>query len=107
MRFCTTGMWGIGTYFATNANYSYPSYCFKLNNCSQMFVVKVLVGDYYECPADNSIRMPPPKPKGKSDLGFETERYDCCRGVASGSMNYVLYEPHRAYPFYLITFTHN
>ncbi len=48
MRFSNSGMYGRGTYFADNSNYSHTyHYVTKRNEC-QMFLALVLVGDSVE-----------------------------------------------------------
>eukprot|EP01091_Cochliopodium_minus_P006377 TRINITY_DN1626_c0_g1_i1.p1 TRINITY_DN1626_c0_g1~~TRINITY_DN1626_c0_g1_i1.p1 ORF type:complete len:848 (-),score=282.41 TRINITY_DN1626_c0_g1_i1:26-2533(-) len=96
MRFCNQGMWGIGTYFAQNASYS-MKYSSKNNNGhSQMFLSSVLVGEYFTCPSNDSLRMPPKK---QGNI-----RYDSVSGNTNGSDFWVVYGNGLAYPSYLITF---
>ena len=46
MTFCTSGLLGIGTYFAVNALYSCRYYSFQLSNGKcQVFLAKVLTGE--------------------------------------------------------------
>ena len=112
MRFSRTGMWGHGNYFAESAQYS-CSYAYKKRNTGQMhscaksgsvkqmFLVKVLTGDSFTCPSDNTLRMPPYKPSTSS----EKVRYDTVNGVTGGSKVYITYSNDKAYPLYLISFT--
>ena len=97
-RFSRPGMWGHGSYFAENANYSAKHYGFEIENGSkQLFLAKVLVGNFITLQSDRSLRMPPLKP-GSS------ERYDSVNGFTNGSNVYVVYEHDKAYPDYLITY---
>ena len=101
MTYSTSGLWGIGTYFAQNAAYSCSSYAFKLpNGQRQVFLAHVLTGEAYDCPSDESLRRPPKKNEGSSGL-----RYNSISGVTGGTKVYIVYENRVAYPTYLITFT--
>lgn len=64
-KFAREGLWGTGSYFASNASYSHD-YCYEiLDNHGkptgeyQMFFANVLVGDYIELQQDRSLRMAP------------------------------------------------
>ncbi|CAF1081273.1 unnamed protein product, partial [Didymodactylos carnosus] len=101
MTFSTSGMWGIGSYFAKNASYSCPSYSHKLPNGQyQAFFAQVLTGDIYDCKSDSTLRRPPKKNESTSGL-----RYNSVSGDTGGSKVYIIYENRVAYPTYLITFT--
>ena len=101
MTFCTSGSWGIGTYFAQNASYSCSSYAFELSSGKrQVFLAQVLTGDVYNSPSDSSLRRPPKKNESVSGL-----RYNSVSGDGGGSRIYIVYENRVAYPTYLITFT--
>eukprot|EP01064_Diplonema_japonicum_P034341 TRINITY_DN7082_c0_g1_i1.p1 TRINITY_DN7082_c0_g1~~TRINITY_DN7082_c0_g1_i1.p1 ORF type:complete len:601 (+),score=141.43 TRINITY_DN7082_c0_g1_i1:40-1842(+) len=100
MRFCTSGMWGVATYFAMNASYS-QGYSFNNGGTLQMFLASVLVGDAYDTPSDGTIRMPPVKTTSSKGV----VRYDSVTGVTGGSRVYMLYCNGRAYPGYLISYT--
>ncbi|CAF4933386.1 unnamed protein product [Rotaria sp. Silwood1] len=101
MTYSTSGMWGIGTYFAKNASYSCNGYDYKLpNGKRQVFLAQVLTGDIYDCKSDSTLRRPPKKNETKSGL-----RYNSVSGDTGGSKVYIVYENRVAYPTYLITFT--
>ena len=119
MRFSREGMWGQGNYFAESARYScsyaypkhdplqlhsYPSFsrygARTSSSIKQMFLVKVLTGDSYASPSNNTLRMPPYKPSTSS----EKIRYDTVNGVTSGSKIYITYSNDKAYPLYLISY---
>jgi len=105
-KFSDGGMWGRGTYFATNAIYSDDySYTIAGGKEKQLFMAFVLVGDTIEIPSDRNIKMPPPKPRttATSDY-FVEERYDSVKAQTSTSINYVVYDISRAYPAYIITY---
>ena len=112
MRFCTSGMWGVGSYFAEKASYS-DRYSYKtdrskmpmflakyLRSEKQMFLAKVLTGDSKDHPRDSSLRMPPEK----TSFSDHTVRYDTVTGVTGGSRVYIIYNNDKAFPFYLITY---
>ena len=104
MRFSAQGMWGMGNYFAVNASYSH-AYAHPLaSGYRQMFLVKVVVGESYDCPSNSSLRMPPEK-QSKTTSMFGVERYDSVSGNTNGSKVYIIYDNLKAYPFYLITYT--
>ena len=119
MRFSRVGMWGQGNYFAESAQYS-CSYAYKkgdpmrllhsfrydyhtssTSTVQQVFLVKVLTGDSYTSPSNNTLRMPPYKPS----MSSEKVRYDTVNGMAPGSKVYITYSNDKAYPLYLISFT--
>jgi len=102
-KFSDGGMWGRGTYFATNAVYS-DDYAFRTTEVKQLFLAFVLVGDTIEIPADQNIKMPPPKPKTTETSDFDVERYDSVKAQTKTSINYVVYDISRAYPSYIITY---
>ena len=93
-------LWGIGAYFAVNANYSHH---YSHNNHQlhawQMIIVKVLTG--HSCSYRNpnpSLTRPPPLFAGSNLL------YDTVCGSSGGSDIYVVYDQDRAYPAYIISY---
>ena len=93
------GLYGFGIYFAVNASFCKPKYCYRNKNGTlSLFYVKVALGDTIEVQPNPTIRMPPEKPRRKN---FAVERYDSVKG---GTQMYTVYENFRAYPNYLITF---
>ncbi|UJR19861.1 hypothetical protein I4U23_022994 [Adineta vaga] len=101
MRFSTSGIWGIGTYFAQKASYSCNSYAYSTpNGKKQVFLAQVLTGDVYDCQPNGSLRHPPKKNERVSGL-----RYNSVSGDTGGSKVYIVYENRVAYPTYLITFS--
>ncbi|CAF2647112.1 unnamed protein product [Rotaria sp. Silwood2] len=100
MTYSTSGLWGIGTYFAKNASYSCENYAHQLSNGKrQVFLAQVLTGAVYDCKSDQNLRRPPKKNETKSGL-----RYNSVSGDTGGSKVYIVYENRVAYPTYLITF---
>ena len=109
-RFSSHGMWGEGTYFAVNAQYS-DRYAYSARDSKQIILAKVLTGETCHCPPDGSLKKPPVKPsqsrsRPNSSSGevFEDERYDSVSGYANGSDIFVIYDHEKAYPTYLITY---
>jgi len=102
-KFSDGGMWGRGTYFATNAVYS-DSYSFQVPSTSeqQFFMAKALIGDTVELPSDGQLKMPPVKPS--QSKAHHEERFDSVKAITSSSINYVVYDISRAYPAYLVTY---
>jgi len=105
MRFSAQGMWGMANYFAVNASYSH-AYSYTSTPWIQMFLVKVLTGDSYECQSDRTLRMPPVKAAGTStgEVQFVNTRYDTVSGHTNGSKVFMTYDNDKAYPAYLITY---
>jgi len=101
MRFSKAGMWGTGTYFATNASYSSQRYATQVQpGLKTFFLATVITGDTHRCAPDASLRLPPQK---VSRTGLKNERYDSVSGN-SGSEIIIIYDNKKAYPSYLITF---
>ena len=98
MRYSREGLWGLGNYFAENANYASCFAYNQFNEVLQLFLVKVLVGDSCEIMPDSNLRMPPFKYDSKI-------RYDTVNGHSKGSRVYITYSNDKAYPFYLISYT--
>ena len=108
LRFSSQGMWGEGTYFAVNAQYS-DRYAYSLGDSKQMILAKVLTGETCRCPPDRNLKKPPikpsqPRPDSSSGEVFEDERYDSVSGYTNGSDIFVIYDHEKAYPAYLITY---
>ncbi|CAM4972324.1 unnamed protein product [Rotaria socialis] len=103
MTFCTSGLWGLGTYFAMNASYSCQSYSYQLpNGKRQVFLAQVLTGDVFDYKGknDQTLRRPPKKNESISDI-----RYNSVAGETGGSKVYIVYENRVAYPTFLITYS--
>jgi len=100
MRYSANGMWGRGTYFASEAVYCHQGFVFRDTKTQnfQLFLAHVLTGDSVFLHPDASIKMPPLK--GASNI-----RYDSVNGVTKGCTVYILYKLDMAYPAYLITYT--
>lgn len=98
MRYSRKGLWGLGNYFAENANYASCFAYKRFNDILQVFLVKVLVGDSSEILPDGTLRMPPFKENSNV-------RYDTVNGYSKGSQVYITYSNDKAYPFYLISYT--
>ena len=106
MRYSAAGMWGQANYFAVNASYSH-GYAHPTNDgYREMFLVKVLTGDAYDCPSTPSLRKPPMKAAGTSgEVSFTQVQYDTVTGVTNGSRVYMTYDNDKAYPAYLVKYT--
>ncbi|XP_015778081.1 PREDICTED: uncharacterized protein LOC107355977 isoform X2 [Acropora digitifera] len=100
MRYSSHGMWGRGTYFASEASYSNHGFAYHNaeRQVSQLFLAHVLTGDSIFLPPNENIKMPPLK-EGSNI------RYDSVNGVTNGCLVYILYKLDMAYPAYLITYT--
>lgn len=98
MRYCSSGMWGRGIYFAVNAKYSKDGYAYKNSNGTHsLFYARVALGECIQLPNNGNLIMPPEKSGSKG-------RYDSIKGNSNDSDIYIIYENARAYPEYLITF---
>jgi hypothetical protein len=96
MRYGQEGsMWGRAVYFAQNASYS-SSYAFRGQNCRQMFLAEVVLGDYIPLPQQQLVK-PPNKP------GTFVE-FDSVRGHVGNSDVYMVYANQKCYPKFLITY---
>ena len=107
MRYSAQGMWGQANYFAVNASYSHGYAHTAPDGAREMFLVKVLTGDSYDCPSDRSLRKPPMKASGHStsgEISFAQVQYDTVTGVTHGSRVYMIYDNDKAYPAYLIRY---
>ena len=105
MRYSAQGMWGQANYFAVNASYSHNYAHPTPDGAREMFLVKVLTGDSYDCPSNSSLRKPPMKATGSSgDVSFAQVQYDTVTGVTSGSRVYMIYDNDKAYPAYLVKY---
>ena len=105
MRYSSQGMWGMANYFAVNASYSH-GYAYTSGGNRQMFLVKVLTGDSFNCSSNSSLRMPPTKTAAQGgDIQFEQMKYDTVNGTTGGSQVFMTYDNDKAYPAYLITYT--
>jgi hypothetical protein len=101
--FCSSGLWGLGTYFASNASYSCENYSYKLpDGRRQVFLAQVLTGDVFDYKDQNEplLRRPP-----KKDEKVSHARYNSVSGNTGSTKVYVIYENRLAYPTYLITFS--
>ena len=107
MRYSAQGMWGVANYFAVNASYSNGYAHHTPNGYKEMFLVKVLTGDSYDCQPDSSLRMPPVKQSGSSNgkVQLGKMKYDTVTGNTHGSRVYMTYDNDKAYPTYLIEYS--
>ena len=106
-RYSDDGLWGNGTYFAVNANYS-SKYAFSSALGKQMILAKVLTGETVRCAPDTTLKKPPIKTRGLTAIfsasKFEDELYDSVSGHTNGSDIFVVYDHEKAYPAYLIDY---
>mmetsp|Transcript_10433 Transcript_10433/g.12873 ORF Transcript_10433/g.12873 Transcript_10433/m.12873 type:complete len:459 (-) Transcript_10433:59-1435(-) len=110
MRYSKKGLWGMGIYFASEADYSYKyGYCDPETDTIQVLFSKVAIGSAFSCLAgDNNLRTPPAKTKNhlsQSRIPFATDFYDSVVGVIGNSKIYTVYSNSKAYPSYLISFS--
>lgn len=108
MRFSASGMWGQANYFAVNASYSHSYAHPTSDGYREMFLVKVLTGDSYNCSSNSALRMPPVKQtiaSGTSKVQLAQMRYDTVTGTTGGSQVFMTYDNDKAYPAYLIKYS--
>ena len=104
MRYSSSGLWGCANYFAADASYSHL-YAYTKGGSKEMFVVKVLTGDSYQCSPNNHLRIPPEKPMVVGgNLQFAKIRYDIVTGTTKGCQVFMTYDNDKAYPAYLIQY---
>ncbi|XP_072543497.1 protein mono-ADP-ribosyltransferase PARP14-like [Salminus brasiliensis] len=91
--------YGLGTYFAVNANYSaQPTFSVPAADGTQlMFVALVLTGYYTQ--GQSNMRIPPSR--SSQDLN---DRYDSVVDNVQNPQMFVVFHDCQAYPDYLITF---
>ncbi|XP_042324065.1 protein mono-ADP-ribosyltransferase PARP12-like isoform X2 [Sceloporus undulatus] len=96
-RICGTHgtLYGKGSYFARDANYSH-TYCCSKTRAKTMIVARVLVGDYV--PGNSTYLRPPSRPK-QSDCF-----YDSCVDSLLNPSIFVIFEKHQIYPAYIIEY---
>ena len=105
MRYCHSGMWGRGNYFAVNASYSNGYAHNEAGGVRQMLMANVLTGHSYHCHSNRSLTQPPFREhQGTQDNSTVTHRYDTVNGVTGGSKVYITYDNDKAYPAYLISY---
>ena len=99
MQFSCDGICGRANYFAVNASYSNDYAHTRSDWTKEMFVVKVLTGDSYQCSSDPSIRLPPVKPgmMGSGGSHCRRARYDTVTGHTGGSQVFMAYDNDKAY----------
>lgn len=92
-------MYGLGTYFAVNANYSAnTTYSVPSTDGTQrMFVTLVLTGYYTQGGSDMTV----PPPRGSLD---PNDRFDSVVDNMQNPSMFVVFHDCQAYPDYLITF---
>ena len=104
MRFCQSGMWGRGNYFAVNSSYSNAYAHVEPGGVRQMLVANVLTGHSYQCQPDKTLTQPPLRGQIRDD-GTVSRQYDSVCGNTNGSKVYITYDNDKAYPAYLISYT--
>ncbi|CAF0740399.1 unnamed protein product [Adineta steineri] len=104
MSYCTSGLWGLGTYFAMSASYSCQSYSYGLaDGKRQVFLAQVLTGDVFDYKNKNDPTLRRAPKKNESISGGT--RYSSVSGETGGSKVYIVFENRVAYPTFLITFS--
>ena len=96
--FFSATVYGMGTYFARDADYSARSTYSPTDTQGHkhMYLCKILVGDFT---VGNRNMIAPPNKPGSQDV------YDCTVDNAQDPSIFVIYHDTQAYPEYHITFT--
>ncbi|XP_016410796.1 poly [ADP-ribose] polymerase 14-like isoform X2 [Sinocyclocheilus rhinocerous] len=90
-------MYGNGTYFAVDPNYSAQGYSAPdVNRHKRMYLARVLVGDFTQ--GKRGLPVPPAKRSNSADL------YNSVADNMSNPTMFVIFNDVQAYPEYLITF---
>ncbi|XP_054856294.1 zinc finger CCCH-type antiviral protein 1-like isoform X2 [Eublepharis macularius] len=97
-RICGTNgtVYGKGSYFARDAQYSHK-YCQAEAKLKNMFVARVLVGDFVVGHA--TYNRPPAKSAGLTNC------YDSCVDKMLDPSIFVIFEKYQIYPAYIISYT--
>lgn len=100
MRVASTGLYGVGIYFAVNATYSDHGYVLQNPDKSkEMFLCRVTCGKHV--PGKSDLRRPPPKdatvPNG--------ELYDSVTDSQTVHVMHVVFNNAQAYPEYIVRYT--
>ena len=111
MRYCHSGLWGRGNYFAVNASYSDGYAHIEPGGVRQMLVASVLTGHSHVCQPDSTLTQPPFRDHQGPQDDIVTRRYDTVNGFTGGftrgSKVYITYDNDKAYPAYLISYLCN
>mmetsp|Transcript_2368 Transcript_2368/g.8428 ORF Transcript_2368/g.8428 Transcript_2368/m.8428 type:complete len:400 (-) Transcript_2368:41-1240(-) len=111
MRFCSSGKWGIGCYFADLSAYSAAFGHRTPEGTIQILIAKVITGHCHAALNGNSsLRLPPAK-RGtfatslihRARRAVVVDRYDSVVGVSGNSDIYTVYNNSHAYPAYVVT----
>jgi hypothetical protein len=105
------GSFGRGIYFARQAAYSLPSYCFISKQKIYLFLAKVITGIPYVSGSQYSGVIDSYRSLKKPPLMDESKfiYYDSVTDIHNKKQNhvsqmYIIYENDKAYPYYLIEF---
>jgi len=97
----SASMWGKGLYFAERADYSHAYSHMCPCGLNSIFVASVMLGKVVHQISNTTLCQPPQILRNQQPTGI---LYDSVCGFTSGSPIYVLYEHHRAYPEYIISY---
>ncbi len=90
-------MYGNGSYFAVDPNYSAQGYSKPdINGHKHMYLARVLVGDFTQ--GKRGLPVPPAKSSSSADL------YNSVTDNINNPTMFVIFNDVQAYPEYLITF---
>lgn len=85
--------YGKGSYFARDASFSYP-----YTDCSTLFLVRVLVGEFAKGSLD--VVRPPPKDPNQPYVNL----YDSCVDKLDDPSIFVIFSQEQAYPEWLVEY---
>jgi hypothetical protein len=100
------GLYGRGIYFAKNFTYSFKGYSHNKNNCSYLFLARVITGTSCYLKKNGKDLKKPPLYDANKNIYFDSvTNLDEKSKVFLDSHMFVVYENDKAYPFYLIEYT--
>jgi hypothetical protein len=100
MRVAASGMYGVGIYFAVNAQYSDNGYVLQNKDKSrEMFLCRVTCGSHAN--GAGSMRRPPPRDSSKPN----GQLYDSVTNTGSPTIMHIVFNNTQAYPEYVLHYT--
>jgi len=104
-NYCDWGLFGRGSYFAEDADYSHRGYAFKetdgpFKGLRSMFLVRVVCG----CVDEHKVHNEDTKKLRHPPQGHHSVRGPVRQTASGEQFAYVLYRPYHAFPEYLVTY---
>ena len=102
MQYSISGMWGQAHYFSESAAYSH-CYSHSTSDGYSIMLTHVLTGESCYCQSDRYLRIPPMK-EASDGQDQHAMMYDTVTGTVGSFPTYIIYDSHKAYPVYVITY---